>query len=325
MAKEAYDFHKELELHGPWAKSAPLDLKESFEYCSWFTRVHYENFSVISWFLPKSLKPAFEAVYAFSRWSDDLGDEAGSPEKSLELLRWWAGELDESFANPSKSKHPILKALATEAKKYLLNKEPFERLIRAFEMDQTKNRFATRKEVLFYCHHSANPVGEIVLSLFKANTKDNIALSDSICTGLQLANFWQDVSRDLEINRIYIPKEDMDQIGVTESDLWTRKTNSAIRELIRKEVDWAEECFLKGNSLPDKLGGPMGEQIRLFLMGGQAILRKIRQTNFNSLEQRPKLSKWDKLSLAVPGLARMGAKQILSLMPFASQKRRLPK
>lgn len=322
MAKDAYDFRTELELHGPGSTTAPLDLRQSHEYCSWLTRVHYENFSVISWFLPKSLKPAFEAVYAFSRWSDDLGDEAGSPQKSLELLRWWAGELNESFANPSKARHPILIALASEAQKHHLPLEPFQRLVRAFEMDQTQNRFATRKEVLFYCHHSANPVGEIVLALFRANSPENVVLSDSICTGLQLANFWQDVSRDLDINRIYIPKEDMDQFGVMENDLWNRKTTPAIRDLVRAEVDWAEDCFQNGKSLPNRLGGSMGEQIRLFLTGGQAILEKIRQTNFNTLESRPKLSKWDKVSLAVPGLFRMGTKKILSLLPFGAQKGR---
>lgn len=324
MAKEGYDFSKELELYGPDGLGPVLDLRQSHEYCSWLTRIHYENFSVISWFLPKSLRAAFEAVYAFCRWSDDLGDEAGDTQKSLELLKWWTSELHEAFANPPSAKHPILIALSSEAQKHQLPLEPFQRLIHAFEMDQTKHRFGTREEVLYYCHHSANPVGEIVLALFKANSSINVALSDSICTGLQLANFWQDLSRDLDINRIYIPQEDMVLKGVRESDLWNRKTTPAIRELVRFEVDWAEECFLRGKKLPDRLGGPMGEQIRLFLMGGQAILKKIRLANFNSLEKRPKLSKWDKLSLAIPGLFRLGAKQLIDLMPFTPQKRRPP-
>ena len=322
MAREGYNFQNELNLYGPGATTQRIGLKAAQDYCSWLTKIHYENFSVVSWFLPKSLKPAFEAVYAFSRWSDDLGDEVGDPQKSLELLKWWADELNDSFTNPARAKHPILIALANQAQINSLDIEPFQRLIRAFEMDQTQNRFATRKELLFYCHHSANPVGEIVLSLFQANNPENITLSNCICTGLQLANFWQDVSGDLDINRIYFPQEDMERFGVLESDLLKRKTTEAIRELIRSEVDWAEECFKKGNRLPDRLGGSMGEQIRLFLMGGKAILEKVRRSNFLSLEIRPKLSKWDKLSLAVPGLFRIGAKKALSFLPFPTQKGR---
>ncbi len=314
MARNAYLFEKELSIYGPTGGSANLTMEQAKAYCSWFTGENSENFSVLSWFLPTKIIPAFEAVYAFCRWSDDLGDEVETPEKSLALLGWWKGELQKSFDDPSYSKHPILMALSKEAQEHHLPLDLFKRLITAFERDQTKTRFFTRGEVLDYCHLSANPVGEIVLSLFGANNKDNLHLSNCICTGLQLTNFWQDVKRDLDIGRIYLPKEDMDRFGVTEEDLLNRKATEPIRQLIRYEVDWAEDLFLQGQGLPEKVQGSLGEQIRLFLSGGRAILAKIRQGNYQSIELRPTLNKWNKGELVSMGIIRLLGQWLIS--PF---------
>lgn len=319
----AYTFDNELALYGPTSSPANLTMDQAKAYCAWLTRKNSENFTVISWFLPLKLIPAFEAVYAFCRWSDDLGDEAGNPEKSLALLKWWQRELHEAFADPTSSKHPILIALTRVATDHHLALDLFDRLINAFVMDQTKTKFATRAEVLDYCHLSANPVGEIVLTLFGSNNKVNLQLSNCICTGLQLTNFWQDVKRDLDIGRIYLPTEDMDRFGVTETDLLNRKATEAIQHLIRNEVDWAESLFNEGQGLPDSIQGSLGEQIRLFLSGGRAILAKIRQGNYQSIEWRPTLNKWDKGRLVTVGIIRFLGQGLMS--PF--QKRnsgRLP-
>ncbi len=323
MAKKAYLFAKELAQYGPTSNPTKLSLDQAQAYCSWFTHANSENFSVISWFIPPKFIPSMEAVYAFCRWSDDLGDESGSPEKSIGLLRWWQGELNEAFADPPSAKHPILIALTKVATDNHLDQDLFERLIKAFQLDQTKTRFSTRREVLDYCHLSANPVGEIVLTLFGFINKENLHLSNCICTGLQLTNFWQDVKRDLEIGRIYLPGEDMDRFGITEADFKNRKATEPLRKLIRYEVDWAEDLFTQGEGLPDKVQGSLGEQIRLFLAGGRAILAKIRQENYQSIEMRPTLTKWDKSGLITIGLMRLLRHWLLSPFRRRSERSRI--
>lgn len=297
-----YDFQKELARFGPEGAGEILSPTQALDYCHRLTRLHYENFSVISWFLPRRLVKPFEAVYGFCRWSDDLGDETGNSQEALRLLAWWQGELEQSWNDPLDARHPVMIALAQVRRDHDLEIEPFKRLIQAFRWDQTKNRYNNRAELVNYCHSSADPVGEIVLSLFEKRNPQTVALSDSICTGLQLANFWQDVSRDLNIDRIYLPLEDMVRFGVDEKQIWQRKATLPIRDLIRHEVDWAEECLRKGEPLPGMVGGSLGAQIGLFINGGKAILSRIRGEGYRSIEVRPRLTKWDKGRLMLGGL-----------------------
>jgi len=299
---QGYDFARELARYGPNGSEPPPNPREARAYCHWLTRVHYENFSVVSWFLPRRLIPDFEAVYAFCRWSDDLGDEMGDPERAQAALGWWRSQLDHSWDDPGAAKHPVFVALAESRKEHSLSREPFQRLISAFQRDQVQNRYETRSDLVSYCHDSADPVGEIVLTLFGKATPQTIALSDSICTGLQLANFWQDLSRDLDIGRIYLPREDRVRHGVEEADLRRRVATPAIRALVKDEVEWARSFFESGSSLPSRVGGSLGAQIGLFLDGGKAILAKIETEGFRSLEKRPSLSRWEKGWLALGGL-----------------------
>ena len=306
MAK-VYDFPKDLAQYGPGVgepkeQRDPVSRVQAADYCRELTRSHYENFSVVSWFLPKRLLKPFEAVYAFCRWSDDLGDETGGPEQALPLLNWWQQELETSWAQPHNAVHPVMVALAAVREEHDLEIDPFLRLIQAFKLDQTKNRFGSRAELLAYCHNSADPVGEIVLTLFGKKDPTTLPLSHAICTGLQLANFWQDLSRDLDINRIYLPVEDQAQWGINEADLFARKATEPIRALLKQEVDWAAQCFEQGRELPALVGGTLGAQIGLFWNGGRAILNRIRTEGYRSLETRPRLTKWDKGRLLLGGL-----------------------
>src|SRR2546429_2482683 len=194
------------------------------EYCRQLARTHYENFSVATWFLPERLRQHFCSVYAYCRISDDLGDEVDHPAASLQLLDEWEGELHACYAGSPR--HPVFVALAEPVRKFDIPMQPFADLLKAFRQDQTITRYPTFNDVMDYCRYSANPVGHLVLYLCGYRDRERQALSDFTCTALQLANFWQDVSRDLEKDRIYIPADLMTAQGVTEADLFARRFDS---------------------------------------------------------------------------------------------------
>lgn len=194
--------------------SAVGSLEESYAACQHLTRHHYENFPVASLWLPRSLRPAVSAVYAFARCADDFADEAGWDDATrMARLFDWRRRL---YAGPDHGHHPVFWALSDVLSRYALPKDPFNKLITAFEMDVQINRHPTFDDLIFYCRFSANPVGEIVLRLFGAWTEPRARWSNAICTALQLANFWQDVTVDGLKNRIYIPQNEMAAFGVTE-------------------------------------------------------------------------------------------------------------
>ncbi|MBL4702620.1 MAG: squalene/phytoene synthase family protein, partial [Phycisphaeraceae bacterium] len=183
-----------------------LSYDQAVRYTKNLTQSQYENFTVVSWFLPKPLKQDFHAVYSFCRWADDLGDEVGDPHKSIELLNWWRWELDACYAGSPK--HPVYIALEPVIKKYDIPRKPFDDLIDAFVQDQTVNRYDSWDQVLDYCTRSANPVGRLVLYMSGYRDDEHQRLSDATCTALQLTNFWQDVRRDvLDRDRVYIPRD----------------------------------------------------------------------------------------------------------------------
>ena len=170
-----------------------------------------------SWFLPKQLRQHFFNVYAYCRISDDLGDEVGDSDSSLQLLDQWEAELDACYAgNP---RHPVFVALAETVRKFEIPKQTFADLLTAFRQDQTVARYETFNDVLNYCQNSANPVGHLVLYLCGYRDAERQALSDYTCTALQLANFWQDVSVDYSKGRMYLPLEDLRRFGVAKSDI----------------------------------------------------------------------------------------------------------
>jgi squalene synthase HpnC len=274
--------------------SAPT-LEAAREYCAHLARTHYENFSVATRFLPKRLRQHFYNVYAYCRISDDLGDEVGDATASLALLDQWQSELDACYEGSPK--HPVFVALSDTVNKFQIPKHEFSDLLIAFRQDQTVTRFETFNDVLAYCHYSANPVGHLVLYLCGYRDPERQQLSDFTCTALQLANFWQDVTRDYAKGRIYLPLESLRQFDVTEDDIAQNRNTPAFRSMLKFEVDRAHEWFHRGLPLISKVDRELALDLELFSRGGQEILRAIEKQNYAVLGNRPEISKPRKLAL----------------------------
>ena len=272
------------------------------------TSGHYENFSVVTWLTPREHRAAFQSIYAFCRWSDDLGDEVGETRRSLELLSWWRGELRAMYAG--ETRHPVMIALSETVERYGIPIEPFDQLISAFEQDQTVSEYLTFEQLLDYCTRSANPVGHLVLFVAGAVTPENIRLADATCTALQLANFWQDVARDLAIGRIYLPREDRWRFGYSESDLRSLRFTPAFSALLKFEIERTRNLFAEGRTLVSRIPRAVAVDVELFSRGGQAILDAIEARGFDVLSGRPSLSRWTKVRLLARALAALGMASI---------------
>jgi squalene synthase HpnC len=282
------------------ARAEGMSAAEAFEYCRRYASSHYENFTVVSRFLPRRLRPHFFALYADCRFVDDLGDESAGDR--LALLDAWEAALRRCYEG--RPQHPILVALAETVRQYDIPIEPFLRLIEANRMDQRIHRYATYDDLLRYCRYSANPVGRLVLHLMGYTDEERRRLSDCTCTALQLTNFWQDVGRDLEKGRIYIPLEDMARCGYPEERLLTRVVNDAFRRLMALEVERARRLFEVGRRLEDLVDRRFRVDLRLFRLGGERILRAIERQGYDVLHRRPSLSKGEKLWLMLTTAAR---------------------
>jgi squalene synthase HpnC len=273
-----------------------LDPAAARAFCRALAAAHYENFTVASWLVPRRLRQHLANVYAFARWADDLGDEAASPAAAAAALADWRRELDACFAG--RPGHPVTVALAETVARTKLSIEPFADLIDAFRQDQVKTRYATRAEVADYCRRSADPVGRIVLGLEGCRDPELVRMSDAICTGLQLVNFWQDVTRDRLAGRIYLPQDDMARHGVSEAMLAQTPAGPAVRSLLRDEVAWARDCFAAGDRLPALAPRALRPAIRMFLGGGRAVADAIAAVDFDPLARRPTVGGATKLRLA---------------------------
>jgi len=188
-------------------------------------------------------------------------------------------------------------ALRQTIRRFQIPPEPFLDLIRAFEQDQTVKRYRTYEQLLGYCRWSANPVGHLVLYLCESYDPERARLADFICTGLQLANFWQDVARDLDIGRVYLPEEDRRRFGYSDADLESRRFTPAFADLLRFEVERARDLFHQGSPLTEKMPADVRTDIELFIRGGLGILSKIEAIGFHVWTTRPVLAKWDKAAL----------------------------
>ncbi|MDX2268047.1 MAG: squalene synthase HpnC [Bryobacter sp.] len=281
-------------------------LDESLAYTKWIATGHYENFHVVSFLLPKELHQDFYNVYAYCRWADDLGDEIGDTAESLRLLGWWREQLwDEGQA-----RHPVFVALRPTMERRGLSRIHFENLIRAFEQDQTKTRYRDWAELEDYCVYSANPVGRLVLELCGYRDEARAKLSDATCTGLQLANFWQDVSVDLEKGRIYLPLEVLARHGVSEAEVQGRRHSDRFAAAMREAVEKAREYFRVGKRLVPTLDPQLALDIALFNAGGEKILDKVEQQGYAVLDKRPKIGKGERVSLLLGVLAGWAKKRI---------------
>lgn len=270
---------------------SPL-LQAAYDYCKAITINHYENFPVASVLAPKKLRPAIQAIYAFSRLADDFADERAFRHVRIERLEEW-----EHFLHQKNSTHPVFIALQDTIQKHDLPLGLLEDLLTAFKMDTYKKRYQTFDDVLHYCRYSANPVGRLILHLFRQDTSRNLQHSDFICTALQITNFWQDVSVDLKKDRIYIPQEDLDRFNYTSDELFRGLIDERYKMLMNFQVERAFQYFDEGHALGLDLNGMLGLEIRLTWLTGRMILKKIRKINYDVFNKRPTLSKWDFVKL----------------------------
>lgn len=325
------DLSAEMARYGPMADHAPPTLAEAQHYCRRLAESHYENFTVVSRLFPRHLHQHLCNVYAYCRWADDLADEAG--DRSLALLDWWEGELNGLFASESpdhragcsvderssapklldnhsptcpiprpmvgalKVAHPVFVALAQTVREYDIRHKPLADLLVAFRRDQVQAQYESMADLLSYCECSANPVGRIVLALGQCTDETSGHLSDRICTALQLANFCQDVRRDFERGRIYIPQTLCRSFAWDESKFAAGKCDSAFSEMLAVMVNAAEAYFDEGEPLVSRVPRELRLPIRVFIAGGRAILAAIRRARYDVWSQRPTVGRLTKLRL----------------------------
>jgi len=263
----------DLDRFGPDSTIPVMAVDEAFAYCQKLTRKHYENFSVTNLWLPRNIHPHFCSIYAYCRWSDDLADETGSTDRASSLLRWWQTQLDNGFQG--QARHPVFIALRKTIAEFNLPKAPFDDLLSAFIQDQLVTRFQDTKTLLDYCKRSANPVGRLVLHLARCVTPKTLGLSDSICTGLQLANFCQDVPVDARRGRIYLPTSLLEQHGLTERDVLENRYQIQLAKCVESVASQAREELVSGAPLVGYGPSWFARSIQLFLRGGLTILSNI--------------------------------------------------
>ncbi len=280
--------------------------EESRRYTRLLTRRHYENFPVVSLFVPKRLRQDYCNVYAFCRWADDLGDETGDPDESLALLAWWRAGL--RALGSGEEYHPVYVALRETVRRHALPLSDFEDLVDAFVQDQSVRRYETYDQLLEYCRYSANPVGRLVLRLNGITGDSLLEESDAICTALQLANHWQDVRRDWKIDRVYIPQEVMQEhdysLEQLASDLARGEGSPPFRAMMQDLVERADLLFSTGLPLADRVRGRLGFEIELFARGGIAVIGKIRAQAYDTIASRPTVHAFDRASIALRTAAR---------------------
>lgn len=285
------------------------DSADALRWCGRYSRQHGENFTVVSWFLPRELRPPMFAVYAFCRFTDNLGDDPDAdPAVRLERLDRWQADLEQAFSG-SRPQHPINVALQHVAESKPLRVDPFRRLIEANLLDQRKSRYETFQDVLGYCDLSANPVGEMVLGIWDIDTTTDegqyrLDLSNATCTALQIANHWQDVRRDyLDADRLYLPLEELQAFGLSEEDIAEgirrQQCPDDYRTMMRFQVDRAEVWFRKGERLIDEVPPELAIDLRLFTDGGRAVLKAIERQNYDTLTHRPRVGTGTRAWLAL--------------------------
>jgi squalene synthase HpnC len=286
----------------PEARRKVYTLDEARAYTRWLATHHYENFHVVSFLLPKRLHQDFYNVYAYCRWADDLGDEIGDRGESLRLLDWWRDELDAMYQG--RAAHPVFVALGPTVERHGIPLQPFADLIQAFVQDQTITRYRNWEELFDYCRCSANPVGRLVLYLCGYSDPERQRLSDATCTALQLANFWQDVTVDLEKDRVYIPLDVLNRHGYTVEELFAHRSTPAFREVMREICARARDFFTEGLPLAGKLDRRLALDIDLFSRGGLRVLDKIERQGYDVLAARPAISRVERLQLLAASLVR---------------------
>jgi squalene synthase HpnC len=287
---------------------------EASQYCKKLAESHYENFSIASQLLPRSLRRHFHHIYAYCRWSDDLADESPDPQEALRRLDWWQSQLNECFLG--QATHPVMIALAETAGEFKLTQQPFNDLLSAFRQDQSVVRYDNDSQLLDYCQRSANPVGRILLSLAKVTDLQCIAWSDDICTGLQLANFCQDMSRDAAIGRIYLPRARWTQFQIDEATILHRVATPALQSTLLQWCNDITNYFDRGWPLTKRVPGWLARDVRLFASGGLKILTEIAAVHGDVWTNRPEVGKWSKLYLLLRAILTSRPPRRVNILAF---------
>lgn len=287
-------------MHEPRATT----IDEAYQYCMRLARAHYENFPVASLLMPRRLRPHVAAVYAFARLADDMADEGtAAPEARRAHLESWREGLracehdNERGRERIDARHPVFVALRETTRLFRIPAQLFNDLIDAFEQDTWKARYESFDEVLEYCRRSANPVGRIILALFACLDERTGPRADALCTGLQLVNFWQDVSVDRRIPRIYIPIEDLTRFGASEDDILSGRDSHATRTVIAFEVERTKVYFRDALPLFPLVPMRLRLELRAIWRGGIRVLEKIEKQRYTVLQSRPALSRSDLFSI----------------------------
>jgi len=290
-----------MELAAGISRQEDIGLRPAYAWCRDYARAHQENFTVVSWLLPRDLRPHFHALYSFCRWTDDLGDEAEGDR--LALLDRWETDLRECLDGQRST--PLFVALGATIDRYEIPGEPFLRLIEANRMDQQRVRFETYEELLTYCEHSATPVGRLVLYVLGYRDERRQKLADATCIALQLANFWQDTAVDFAKGRVYIPLEDLRRFGVGEDEIARGEAGPAFRRLMTFEVGRARDLFQRGRELEAMVDRRARLDVRLFRLGGEATLDAIEAAGYDVLSRRPSISRPRKAWMALSNGVRL--------------------
>lgn len=275
--------------------NAPL--ASAYDACAGLAREHYENFPVASLLLPRAMRPHVAAVYAFARTADDFADEGmRTVEERLRLLDWWRGMLhDQRDGRVGAVREPPLQFLALHntIREKRLPLSLFNDLLSAFRQDVTVHRYATWSDLLDYCRRSANPVGRLVLRIAGHDDPVLDRQSDAFCTALQLANFWQDLGRDWEKGRLYVPRADLEAAGASESDLDARRITPAWRAALAAVTARTRTLFDEGRGVADGVSGRLRWELRLTWLGGTRILDRLERDDFDVFRRRPALGPAD--------------------------------
>lgn len=287
----------DLRRFGPNSAESTMSVEQARDYCRRLALSHYENFSVASCLLPPNLRQHFFNVYAYCRWSDDLADETSSTSEATELLAWWQSSLERCYAGHAT--HPVFVALQQTISAYHIPIDPFRDLISAFTQDQTVHQYENDPQILDYCTRSANPVGRILLHLGGCSDRENVAWSDSICTGLQIANFCQDIQLDASRGRFYLPADRMHRHGISQQEIETGANIEALKQCLGEWCFYARTYLVGGLPLVTRTPRWLARDVQLFVRGGLAIIDNLARVNFDAWNNQLTVSKSQKVSLLI--------------------------
>ena len=275
----------------------PLEPLEQFaDIDAVMARASGENFPVALGVLPRRLRSHLEAIYGYARLVDNLGDEYGGDRSAA--LDWLEQQIDDLYAGAPR--HEVFRRLAVTVQEFDIPRTPFDDLLAANRLDQTKTAYTDWEDLLGYCALSANPVGHLVLAVFEASTPQRRSASDAVCSGLQVLEHLQDVGEDAAAGRIYLPAEDMARFGCTPADLLAPVAGEPLRRLVAFECERARELLEEGRTLVASLRGFGRLAISGFVAGGLAGLDAIEAAGFEVLSATRSAGTWRLARRAVP-------------------------